>query len=146
MARDADAILIQYAKVGRATIESLEKCRVLCRYGAGVDIVDVNAAYEKGILVTNAPFYCIEEVASHALTLAFTLLRRIPMYDRSTKEGKWHWSNSGLPVHRFSTMTFGLVGLGRISSKLVELLRPFGFKIICYDPYVDEYSMKERGG
>lgn len=145
VARNADAILIQYARVGRDTIEALKKCRVLCRYGAGVDIVDVKAAYEKGIMITNVPYYCIEEVACHALTLAFTLLRRIPMYDRSTKEGKWHWSNSGLPIHRFSSMTFGLVGFGRISHKLTELLKPFGFKIICYDPYVDNQDMKKMG-
>lgn len=145
VARDADAILIQYAKVGRSVIEKLDKCRVLSRYGAGVDIVDVKAANEKGIVVTNVPFYCIEEVACHALTLAFTLLRRIPMYDRSTKAGKWHWSNSGLPVHRFSTMTFGLVGSGSISRKLAELLGPFGFKRICYDPFVDANTMQMLG-
>lgn len=145
LARDADAILIQYAKVFRPTIEKLDRCKALCRYGAGVDIVDVDAAYEHGMVVTNVPHYCVEEVACHSVTLAFALLRRIPWYDRSTKAGLWHWSNSGLPIHRFSAMTWGQIAFGQIARKIVDYVQAFGFRVIAYDPYVDAETMAARG-
>lgn len=142
-ARDADAILIQYAKVYRPTIERLERCKALCRYGAGIDVVDVEAAYEHGMVVTNVPHYCVEEVAEHAVTLAFTLLRRIQWYAESTRAGKWHWTNGGLPVHRFSSLTWGQIALGQIARRIVKYAQAFGFKIVSYDPYVSVEAMRE---
>lgn len=144
-ARDADAILIQYAKVKRPTIEKLEKCKALCRYGAGVDIVDVDAAYEHGMVVTNVPYYCVEEVAEHVVTLALMALRRIPWYVASTKAGKWHWTNGGLPVHRFSSLVWGQVALGQIGRRIVRYAQAFGFKAISFDPYVTVEDMAGLG-
>ncbi len=144
-ARDADAILIQYAKVKRPTIEKLEKCKALCRYGAGVDIVDVEAAYEHGMVVTNVPHYCVEEVAEHVITLAFMMLRRIPWYVASTKAGRWHWTAGGRPVHRFSAMTWGQIALGRIGRRVVNFAQTFGFRVVAFDPYVAGESMAAAG-
>ena len=70
LAADADAILQQYAKIPRSTIEKLSKCKAICRYGTGVDIVDVEAAYQHGMVVTNVPDYALDEVADHTITLA----------------------------------------------------------------------------
>ncbi|MCP4285628.1 MAG: hypothetical protein GY792_14420 [Gammaproteobacteria bacterium] len=61
-----------------------------CRYGIGVDIVDVEAAYEHGMVVTNVPDYCLDEVADHSITLGLMLLRRIPFFVNAAKAGKWH--------------------------------------------------------
>ncbi len=144
-ARDADAILIQYAKVKRPTIERLEKCKALCRYGAGVDIVDVEAAYEHGMVVTNVPHYCVEEVAEHVVTLAIMALRRIPWYVASTKAGKWHWSNGGRPIHRFSSLTWGQVALGQIGRRIVRYAQAFGFRVVSFDPYVTAEDMAKLG-
>ena len=84
-ARDCDGIMNQYARVGARIIEVMEKCRVIARYGVGVDIVDVDAATRKGIQVTNVRDYCTEEVADHAITLWLTLARKIAQYDRATR-------------------------------------------------------------
>lgn len=143
MAPGAGAILQQYAKIPRSTIEKLAAggCKAICRYGIGLDIVDVEAAYEHGLLVTNVPDYCLEEVADHTIALAFMLIRRIPMYDRATHSGKWHWQEAGGPIHRFRNMTWGFIGFGRIAQNMVPKLRMFGFTLQAYDPFLSESLM-----
>jgi len=142
---DADAILQQYAKIFRSTIEQLKQCKAICRYGIGVDIVDVKAAYEHGMVVTNVPDYCIDEVADHTISMAFMLLRRIPMYVASTRASKWHWHNGGGPIFRFRTLTWGFIGLGRIAQNIVRKLNAFGFRMIAFDPYVSKSLMGSHG-
>jgi D-3-phosphoglycerate dehydrogenase len=144
-AADADAILQQYAKIPRETIQKLEKCQVICRYGIGVDIVDVQAAYEHGILVTNVPDYCIEEVADHTIALGIMLLRRIPMYSAATRQGQWHWTASGGSIVRFRGSVWGLIGFGRIAQNITRKLKAFGFELIAYDPYVSRSYMNTHG-
>jgi len=144
-AADADVILQQYAKIFRPTLEKLKNCKAICRYGTGVDIVDVAAAYELGMVVTNVPDYCIDEVADHSITMGLMLLRRIPMYSRATRGGEWHWSASGGEILRFRTSTWGLIGYGRIAQNISRKLVDFGFKIIAYDPYVSRSLMNTHG-
>jgi D-3-phosphoglycerate dehydrogenase len=138
LASDADAILQQYAKIPRETIARLKKCKAICRYGIGTDIVDVKAAYEHGMVVTNVPDYCLDEVADHNITLSLMLVRRIPMYNQATHEGKWHWSNSNGPVLRLRGLIWGLVGFGRIAQNLANKLQMFGIQVIAYDPYLSQ--------
>ena len=145
LAADADAILQQYAKIPRETIEKLENCKAICRYGIGVDIVDVKAAYEHGIIVTNVPDYCIGEVADHTIAMGFMLLRRIPMYNQATHQGRWHWSASGGSIFRFRSSTWGLIGFGRIAQNITRKLAVFGFQLIAYDPYVSRSLMATHG-
>jgi D-3-phosphoglycerate dehydrogenase len=94
LAADADVILQQYAKIYRDTIEKLKNCKAICRYGTGVDIVDVEAAYEHGMIVTNVPDYSIDEVADHTITMGLMLLRRIPMYSQATR---LRWQDISIP-------------------------------------------------
>ncbi len=142
LADDADAILQQYAKINRSTIEKLSKCKVICRYGTGVDILDVQAAYDNGMVVTNVPDYAIEEVADHTITMGLMLLRRIPMYDKATHKGIWHWSASAGPIFRFRDSVWGLIGFGRIAQNIARKLTVFGFDLVAYDPYVSKGFMK----
>jgi D-3-phosphoglycerate dehydrogenase len=72
---DCDAVMNQYARVGAATIERMRRCKVIARYGVGVDIVDIEAATRRGILVTNVRDYCTEEVADHAIAMWLGLVR-----------------------------------------------------------------------
>src|SRR6516225_8058159 len=91
-ARDADAIIAQYATVGARAISALTRCKVIARYGTGVDIVDVDAATQRGILVTNVPSdWCDNEVADHAMALLLAVARKVCVYDRATREGIWRW-------------------------------------------------------
>ncbi len=145
LAADADAILQQYARIPRSTIEKLKKCKAICRYGTGVDIVDVEAAYEHGMVVTNVPDYALDEVADHSIALALMLLRRIPWFDRATRAGRWHWSASAGPIQRLRDSTWGLIGFGRIGQNIARKVKAFNFRLVAYDPYVSAGFMATLG-
>lgn len=144
-AADADAILQQYAKIFRPTIEKLKHCKAICRYGIGVDIVDVAAAYEHGMVVTNVPDYCLDEVADHSMAMGLMLARRIPAYSASTRRGEWHWAAVPSLPHRYREQVWGLVGFGRIAQNAAHKLRGLGFTVRAYDPYVSESFMRSCG-
>lgn len=144
-AGDADAILQQYAKINRSTIEKLKKCKIIARYGVGVDILDVKAAYEHGMVVTNVPDYCIDEVADHAITLSFMLVRSIQKYNASVHAGSYQWQDWNVPIQRFRGGVYGLIGFGRIAQNLARKLAVFGFETIAYDPFVSESFMHTCG-
>lgn len=136
-ARTCDAIVNQYARVGARTIAAMTRCKVIARYGVGVDIVDVEAATRAGILVTNVRDYCTEEVADHAVALWLACARRLVEYDRATHQGIWRWQ-SGQPVYRLRGRTLGIVSFGKIGQAIAERARAFGVEIVVYDPYVDD--------
>ncbi|MCK4514607.1 MAG: C-terminal binding protein [Spirochaetaceae bacterium] len=144
LAADADAILQQYAKIPRSTIEKLHRCKAICRYGIGVDIVDVNAAYEHGMVVTNVPDYALDEVADHSIALALMLVRRVPEYDRAVRAGTWHWSAAS-GVKRLRDSVWGFIGFGRIAQNTARKIRLFGFDIRAHDPFVSESYMATMG-
>lgn len=141
LASDADAILQQYAKIPRATIEQLKNCKIICRYGIGVDVLDVNACYENGIKVSNVPDYCLDEVADHSISLGLTLIRRLNDYQQQTRGGKWHWDIDGNVPKRFRNSVWGLVGFGRIAQNIARKVQALGFKVVSADPYVSKSYM-----
>ncbi len=138
------AMMNQYAKIGRDTITRMQKCEVIARYGVGVDIVDVGAATDKGILVTNVQNYCTEEVADHAIALWLTLARKLPDYDRATHAGVWQWQ-SGQPVYRLRGRTMGVVSLGKIGRAIVARAQAFGVDVIAYDPFLPAETAAKLG-
>lgn len=137
VARDCAAMINQYARIGERTIDHMLHCEVIARYGVGVDIVDVDAATRKGILVTNVRDYCTEEVADHAIALWMTLARKLPDYDRATHQGIWQWQ-SGRPIHRIRGRTMGVVSFGKIGQAISQRAKAFGVNVIAYDPYLPE--------
>jgi D-3-phosphoglycerate dehydrogenase len=141
---DCDAVMNQYARVGARTIAAMQRCKVIARYGVGVDIVDVEAASACGIQVTNVRDYCTEEVADHAVALWLTLARKLPQYDRSTHAGVWRWQ-SGQPVYRLRGRTMGVVSFGQIGRAIAERARGFGVEIVVYDPYLDAAAVAAAG-
>jgi D-3-phosphoglycerate dehydrogenase len=145
LAKDADAILQQYAKIPASTIHQLQHCKIIARYGIGVDILDVRAAKEQGILVTNVPDYCIDEVADHAISMSFMLLRNLPFYDRKIHQGSYQWQDWRVPLLRYRGAVYGLLGFGRIAQNLTYKLHAFGFKVIAYDPFLSESLMRSHG-
>jgi D-3-phosphoglycerate dehydrogenase len=133
-AADADALLNTYFPIGPDDIAGLGRCRIIARYGIGVDNIDLAAARAANIVVTNVPDYCVEEVAAHTLALILAAVRRLPAAIERGRASTW--SLDGLrPIPRLSELTFGVVGLGRIGREVVGLLRPFGGRIVGYDPY-----------
>jgi len=135
LAETCDAMMNQYARIGARTIAAMRQCKVIARYGVGVDIVDVEAATEKGILVTNVRDYCTEEVADHAIALWMTLARNLPAYDRATHEGIWRWQ-SGAPIYRLRGRTMGIVSFGKIGQAISHRALVFGVRVIVCDPYL----------
>jgi D-3-phosphoglycerate dehydrogenase len=135
-AREADGILVQYAPISRAVIDSLRRCRVIARYGIGVDMIDLEAAARRGIWVVNVPDYCVEEVSDHAVALMLSSLRRLPRLDAAVRRGLWDASLAG-PVLRVRDCTVGLVGLGKTARRVAAKLSGFGCRLLAHDPYPD---------
>jgi D-3-phosphoglycerate dehydrogenase len=144
VAAGADAILNCYAPIPREVIQSLERCRVIARYGIGLDTIDVPAATERGIWVSNVPDYCIDEVSDHALALILALTRGIVRLDRSVRSGAWN-PMVARPLHRNRGRTLGLVGFGRIARRLAEKASAVGFRIVATDPFVPAHAMAGAG-
>ncbi|GGS90599.1 C-terminal binding protein [Nonomuraea spiralis] len=142
--RDADGVLTQYAEVGTRAIEAFTRCRVIARYGTGVDIVDVDAATRRGIQVTNAPNeWCADEVADHAVALWLATARKICEYDRATRRGLWQWQ-TGQPIWRLRGRVFGLLSFGAIAQLIAERARAFGVEVWAHDPYLDDAAIREH--
>ena len=145
VARDADAIIAQYATVGAKAIGALTRCEVIARYGTGTDIVDVDAATRHGILVTNVPNeWCEYEVADHAMTLLLAAARKVCRYDQATRDGVWRWQ-TGEPIHRISGRTLGLLSFGAIAQAIGRRAAGFGLRVIATDPYLPAAYMLDRG-
>jgi D-3-phosphoglycerate dehydrogenase len=143
-AKEADAILNQYAPLSRRVIETLQHTKIISRYGVGVNTIDLDAAREKGITVANVPDYGIEEVSNHALALLLSMARKITLLNNEVKNGNWDFKVS-LPIHRFNEQTVGVLGFGRIPRRLIEKAKPLGFKMVAYDPFVSIEDMAAVG-
>jgi D-3-phosphoglycerate dehydrogenase len=144
VAEDADALLVCYAAVTRRVVEGLRRCRIIARYGIGVDNVAVDAAAERGIVVTNVPDYCIEEVSDHALALLLACARRVVYLDRKVRRGRWE-AKDAVPIFRLRGQVLGLVGFGKIPRNLAGKAKALGLEVIAYDPYVDAADMQAKG-
>jgi len=135
IAGDADAILNTYLPWDAAAISRLTKCRIIARYGIGIDNLDLAAASGQGIVVTNVPDYSVEEVATHALALILASVRRLSLADDTVRQGAWSIDRFR-PIRRLSTLTVGLVGFGRIGRRIAAPLEALGARIVGYDPYL----------
>ncbi len=146
-ARDADAVITSWGiEVNRNIIDHLEKCVVIGVGSVGVDMVDVEAATEAGIVVTNTPDIFIEEVADHAMMLLLGAARRVKLMEQMTAEGLWFRARSVLSdIPRLWGQTLGLIAFGNVARAVARRAKPFGFHIIAHDPYVTELKMTSEG-
>lgn len=134
-AADADALITTYAPISAETLSSLERCKVIARYGIGVDNIDLDAAKQRGIVVTNVPDYCLQEVADHTLTLLLAVSRKVIESHISVRSGGWG-IKSIRPIHRLSGQKLGLIGYGNIGRLVAERARAFGLQVSVHDPYL----------
>ncbi len=144
--KDADVIVVNMLKMTEALISRLEKCRLIIRHGIGYDNVDVAACTKYGIQFAYQPDYCKEDVAEHAIALIFACARKIVRSRKTLEESssRGQWDFSGLfPIYRLDGKTLGILGTGRIGSRVFRKLRTFGFRIIGCDPYLKEHRRKE---
>jgi len=134
VARDADAILVTYAKLPGDLLRQLKRCKAIGRFGLGVDNIDLVTAKEKGIAVNYVPDYCIREVSDHAMALLLALIRKIPLSNKLVQSGRWEMP-AVVPIRRIEGTVFGLVGFGHIPRLVAPKAQAFGMKVIAYDPY-----------
>jgi len=135
VARDADAILVTYAKLPGDLLRQLGRCKVVGRFGLGVDNIDTKAAAELGIVVTYVPDYCMHEVSDHAMALLLALARKIPFSDKLVQSGRWEMP-AVVPLRRLAGQVLGLIGFGNIPRALAPKAKAFGLDVIAHDPYV----------
>jgi D-3-phosphoglycerate dehydrogenase len=142
-AADCDALLNTYAgPITAEVMARMPRCKIIARYGIGVDTIDVAAATQAGIIVTNNPTYCIEEVAEHTMGLLLAAARKIAFYDRLVRRGRWEVP-PGKPIFRLAGSTLGLVGFGNIGRQVAVRARGFGMRVLFADPFVKEQGTGE---
>ena len=146
-AKDADALITSWGiNISRAIIESLHKCVVIGVGSVGVDMVDVDAATQAGIVVTNVPDVFIEEVADHAMMLLLGCIRRTKEMNQLAAEGGWFKGRPMLnDTPRLWGQTLGLISFGNVARAVARRAKPFGLHVIAYDPYVSELKMTGEG-
>jgi len=144
VARDADALLATYAKITAEMIRQMTRCRIISRFGIGVDNVDILAASERGIVVTKVPDYCIDEVSDHTMALLLSAVRKIPFANSMVHAGKWEMP-AVVPIHRLRGTVLGLVGFGRIPQLVAPKAKSFGMRVVSHDPYIPK-DIFERAG
>lgn len=140
--KDADALINQYAPISKKVIDQLDNCKVISRYGVGVNTIDLKAATEKGIVVGNVTDYGLDEVSDHAMGLILSSARKITKLNNTIKSGKWDFKVAA-PVFRLRGRTLGLVGFGNIPQRLTVKAQAFGLHVIAYDPFVPEEVAKD---
>jgi len=135
VARDADAVLVTYAKLSGDLLRQLKRCKAIGRFGLGVDNIDVAAAKECGITVTYVPDYCMREVSDHAMALLLALARKVVFSNNLVQSGRWEMP-AVVPMRRLDGQVLGLVGFGNIPRQLAPKAQAFGLRVITHDPYV----------
>ncbi|MGB9067107.1 MAG: C-terminal binding protein [Candidatus Acidiferrales bacterium] len=142
LCRDADGVLAGRALITERVLAAMKSCRIIVRYGIGVETIDIPAATNHGIMVANVPDYCIDEVSDHALTLLLMLSRQIvPAMALAAVEP---WSIAKMPaLHRLRGQVCGLFGFGRIGSLLASKIFQLGMYVVVYDPYLTESRAQE---
>ena len=130
----AEIFIVQYAKITEKVMDNCPCLKYVVRYGVGVDTIDIPAATRHGIQVGNVPDYGMNEVADHAIALAMSMIRKTIEMNAFTKNQKWDYTRA-IPIHRFSEMTVGVIGLGRIGRNFAQKMHALGFKVIGTDPY-----------
>ena len=144
VARDADAILVTYAKLPGELLRQLKRCKAIGRFGLGVDNIDLPAAKELGIAVNYVPDYCLREVSDHAMALLLALARKVPFSNALVQSGRWEVPPI-VPLRRLEGQVLGLIGFGNIPRALAPKAKAFGLKVLTHDPYVSKDVLAAAG-
>ena len=144
--RDADGLLVQFAQINRQVIGALDKCRVISRYGIGVDMIDLDAATQRGLPVCNVPDFCMDEVSTHTIGFLLALNRHIFAHHQHVRAGKWGMHPLGNPPARLAGQILGVVGLGHIGSIVARKAACLGLQVLGSDPYVTAEEVRAAGG
>ena len=146
LAQDADAVIARNRRITAAIIKGLKSCKVIGLGSVGADTVDVDAATEAGIVVTNVPDVFIDEVADHTMAMFLAAHRRLRLMHQLTVDAKWA---EGRPyfkdIPRLYGQTIGLISFGNVAKAVARRCHAFGLHVISYDPYLAELEMTAVG-
>ena len=145
-AGDADAVIARNRRISAAIIRGLKNCKVIGLSSVGADTVDVDAATEAGIVVTNVPDVFIDEVADHTMAMFLAAHRRLRQMHQLTVEGRWREGRPSFnEIPRLYGQTMGLISFGNVAKAVARRCHAFGLHVIAYDPFVSELDMTSVG-
>ncbi len=144
LATNVDGILTCWKSVRECVISTASKCQIIARYGIGLDNIDVEAATKNGIIVTNVPAYCVDEVSDHAMALMLACARKIPLFNSAVKTNIWD-QNIGQQMNRLRDKTLGIVGFGHIGKAIISKAMAFGLKMKVYSPRTTQELIGQHG-
>src|SRR5262249_38903495 len=145
-AKDADAVYAKGMKFSRRMIGALDNCKLIALGTVGEDYVDVAAATDKGIPVTNCPDTFIEEVADHAMMLLLATHRRCIEQDRIVRERRWSEGRPQLlQPPPLLGQSLGFTASGGVARAVAERAKPFGLRLLAFDPFLDELTISGHG-
>ena len=142
--QEADAILVSSAQITRRVVESMPRCKLIIRYGVGLDTLDIPAATDHGIVVAHFPDFCQPEVANQTMLLLLACAKKLHTLDKAVREGVWRKGPLG-PMGPVGGETLGLVALGAIARAVVPRAKAFGLHVIAHDPYIGEGVFRACG-
>jgi D-3-phosphoglycerate dehydrogenase / 2-oxoglutarate reductase len=145
VARDADALIVGAENIREPLIRELTQCKIIHRMGIGVDFIDIGAATEQGIHVTNVPDANHREVATHTVAMIFSLTRLLKHWDAGVRVAAPVDFRVGMSIRRPENQRAGLLGLGRIGTHVARVLAAAGYEVVGYDPFVDAEAAADRG-
>lgn len=143
--KDADGIVVEFFDVNASVIEKMDKCKIVALQAIGYSNVDIDAATEKGMAVTNSPGFCTPEVAVHTVGLMIDLARKITFLDRTVRDGEWNPHLCGPMVKRLAGQTVGLVFFGSIPKYMIPILKAMEMKVTCWAPTKSAEYLAEFG-
>lgn len=132
--KDVDGVVAGDAKITRRAIEGAERLKAIGRFGVGVDSVDLKACTERGVVVFNVPGLNAQSVAEHAVGMIIAVAKKFAAVDRLVRSGRWR-EKAGYMGFELQGKTLGIVGLGSIGSRVAEIAKALGMKVVAYDPY-----------
>ena len=144
LAPQVDGILTCWLHVTTGVVEAAEQCKVIGRCGIGLDNIDVETATALGMVVTNVPAYCIDEVSDHTMALLLSCARKISLLDRTIKNGDWT-RDVGPPMRRIRGQKLGIIGFGKIGKAIVPKAKAFGLEVLIYSPRATQEIAAEHG-
>ena len=141
---DCDALMVSIQPVTAEMMDRMPNCKIICRVGTGLDAIDIPAATERGIWVTNVPDYSIDEVSSHAIAFLLALARNLFRHRNLSQTGSWRYETER-PIARIAGQTLGILGLGRIGSASARKGLGLGLNVIAHDPYIPNERFTHLG-
>jgi len=141
---DVDALMVSIQPISAELMDRMPRCKIICRIGTGLDAIDIPAATERGIWVTNVPDYSIDEVSAHAIAFVYALARNLFRHRDLSRAGTWRYQTER-PIRRMAGQTLGVLGLGRIGSASARKGLGVGLDVIAHDPHIPEDRFTDLG-